>query len=56
VDGAGSGPAGDGTFIRRFRNKADAERCAMHSTCWGQPARVITADGIPRRLLDRWGL
>lgn len=50
-----SGPAGDGTFVHRFRGKADAERFARGNTCYGKPATVI-ADDVPRSLARRWGL
>ena len=55
ADGAGEGPAGDGTFVRRFRDKGDAERFASGATCYGQPTSVNACDA-PRRLAQRWGL
>ncbi len=49
-----SGPAGDGTFIRRFRTRRDADALARVSTCYGRPA-TVSEDEVPRRLAERWG-
>lgn len=48
------GPAGDGTFIKRFRDHDAADRFAAENTCYGRPASV-QADDVPRRLAQRWG-
>jgi len=53
-DDGPSGPAGDGSFIERFRSKADAERFAAGRTYYGRPAKVESVDA-PRRLAQRWG-
>lgn len=52
-----SGPAGDGTFIKRFGPKrgADAARFASENTYYGKPSKV-TEDDAPLRLARRWGL
>lgn len=54
VDGAPGGPAGDGTWVRRFHTFDEAHALARRSTCWGQPA-TVTAQDAPKRIADRWG-
>ena len=56
VDGAGEGPAGDGTYIRRFRSQYDAVAFASGKTCYGRPAEVIAVEGVSRQLAARWGV
>lgn len=56
ADGAGDGPACDGTFIHRFRKEVDAQRFAARNTCYGRPATVQSSDGISRKTMQRWGL
>jgi hypothetical protein len=56
-DGAGDGPACDGTFTQRFRSQADANAFATGRTCYGNPCRVpVPASDIPRRIAARWGM
>ncbi len=55
VDGPGEGPAGSGTYVRRTRDRREADRIAASSTCWGRPAQVTEVDA-PRDLARRWGL
>jgi hypothetical protein len=54
-DGKGDGPAGDGTFIRRFRTQLDADEFARTATAYGQPAKVTSVDA-PRHVAQRWGM
>jgi hypothetical protein len=54
-DDGPSGPAGDGTFIARFRKQGDAEAYAAGKTLYGKPARV-TSDDVPTRVAQRWGI
>ena len=51
------GPAGDGTFTRRFRagERAMAEAFARENTCYGRPAKV-TEDEVPLHVAQRWGM
>lgn len=49
------GPAGDGTYIARFRDQLEAERFAAAHTSYGRPAKAIAFDA-PRHLAQRWGL
>jgi hypothetical protein len=56
ADGAGDGPACDGTFVHRFRKLADAQRFAARSTCYGKPATVSDRPDVSRRLMERWGM
>ncbi len=49
-----AGPAGDGTFVRRFDSKRDAEAFAAGETIWGRPAKVDVTDA-PARVANRWG-
>jgi hypothetical protein len=56
VDGPGEGPAGDGTYIRRFRSQYDAVAFASGKTCWGRPAEVIAHLDVSRQLAARWGI
>lgn len=55
ADGPGEGPAGDGTFVRRFRSESEANQFASTATCYGRPATVLM-DEVPRKLAQRWGL
>lgn len=52
-----SGPAGDGTFIKRFgpRDAKAAETFASENTYYGRPAKVNVSQ-VSRRLAQRWGL
>lgn len=52
-----SGPAGDGTFVARFRRgeKKAAEKFASENTAWGSPAKVTETE-VPRRTAERWGV
>lgn len=52
-----AGPAGDGTFIRRFGPKDGkaAADFAAKNTYYGQPAKVMETDA-PKALARRWGL
>lgn len=51
----GDGAAGDGTFIRRFRTKQEAELFAGTATLYGGPVRVVCCDA-PRHIAERWGM
>jgi hypothetical protein len=55
ADGEGQGPAGDGTYVRRFRTEAEALAFAKVSTCYGGKCRVQTCVA-PRALARRWGI
>ena len=55
VDTDTPGPAGDGTKVVRFLDKAEAVALAARSTCWGKQAIVLTATR-PRQAIKRWGL
>jgi hypothetical protein len=50
-----AGAAGDGSFIARFRKRADAEAFARGKRCYSGDASVSECDA-PRRLAQRWGL
>ncbi len=54
-DGAGSGPAGDGTYIFRSKSKREADAFAKGNTTYGRPAKATLAE-VPKRLAERWGL
>lgn len=54
-DGEGPGPAGDGTFIFRTRNKKVAEDFAREHTAWGRPTEATSAE-VPAQLASRWGV
>ena len=54
-DGAGDGPAGDGTYIYRSGNRRTAEAFAKENTCYGRPATVRETEAS-RRLAQRWGI
>ncbi len=56
IDIVGPGVAADGTAVRRFKRRTDADACAARSTCYGSPATVDTRDDVPRHLADRWGV
>jgi hypothetical protein len=56
ADGSGDGPAGDGTFVRRFRTAQDAAAFAAVATCYGRPAQVQIAENVPRHIAQRWGM
>lgn len=51
---AGGGPAADGSFVERFRKRADAERFAKAKTFYGKPSRVHEAE-VSAALARRWG-
>lgn len=53
-DDGPSGPAGDGTFVFRSRDRREAERFASGRTCYGKPADVMESR-VPRSLAQRWG-
>ncbi len=55
VDGKGSGPAGDGTFVARFRTRTAAEQFIAGRTYYGN-APTIDEEDAPRRLAERWGV
>lgn len=55
ADGPGDGPAGDGTFINRFKSERTATAFAATATCYGRAA-TVTADDVPRRLAQRWNV
>ena len=55
ADGPGSGPAGDGTHVRRFRSEREAHTFAAQSTCYGRPTEARLAE-VPRRIAERWGM
>lgn len=55
VDGIGDGPAGDGTFIRRFRTRKEAARFIVGKTCYGRTP-TISESIVSRRLAQRWGV
>ena len=52
-----AGPAGDGTFIKRFGPKggADAAKFAAENTYYGKPSKV-DEDMASMRLARRWGV
>jgi hypothetical protein len=50
-----SGPAGDGTFIARFRQAKAANDFAATNTCYGRPATASPRDAT-REQARRWGL
>jgi len=51
---AGGGPAGDGSFTRRFRSKEDAEAFAVDKEYFGHPAEVDSSE-TPLHIAQRWG-
>lgn len=51
---ANGGPAGDGSFIARFRDEKKAESFASKHECYGQPCKVSRCDNVPQRLVSRW--
>lgn len=56
IDGKGSGPAGDGTFVVKFGGKGAEDRCralASKSTCRGVPATAEQATA-PAKVYARW--
>lgn len=53
ADGKGSGPAGDGTYVVRFRKQGDADAFAKTATYYGRPTSVTTAD-VSTKLYRRW--
>jgi hypothetical protein len=55
ADGSGPGPAGDGTFVRRFRDEKAAKDFAAGATCYGREA-TASAFEAPLALARRWGL
>lgn len=55
VDGAGDGPAADGTYSRRARTREDLLRLVgPDATCYGRPINIRESD-VPRHLAERWG-
>lgn len=50
-----AGPAGDGTFVRRFRSEREATSFAKQNTCYGREAKAIRNE-VSRRLAQRWGM
>lgn len=56
VDGEGQGPAGDSTFIVRFRTESEANAFAAGKTGYGKPATVHCGNDVPRRIAERWGM
>ncbi len=54
-DGAGEGPAADGTFIARFSTERDALRFCQGRTCYGRPDVKPSVYEAPRKLARRWG-
>lgn len=49
------GAFGDGTYIARFKKRANADKFAAENQCYGDgPATVQTVSDVPRRLIDRW--
>ncbi len=56
ADGPGEGPAGDGTFVRRFRSEAEATRFAKSATLYGQSNVPVTLVEVSRQLASRWGM
>jgi hypothetical protein len=53
-DGAGSGPAGDGTFIYRTKSQKEAEAFAKRNTAWGRPTEATMTEA-PVAIARRWG-
>jgi hypothetical protein len=53
-----TGPAGDGSFTRRFRGSdlAAATDFAAKHTYYGRPCTVDTDDAVPLHLAQRWGV
>ena len=52
-----AGPAGDGTFIARFRSRQAAEQfAARHAGPYGQEKATVDVTDAPRRIAQRWGL
>lgn len=58
ADGNGDGPAGDGTYVYRFRNLKEARAFARTNTYLGGPIQKdqILKRKVPRQLAQRWGL
>lgn len=54
-DDGPSGPAADGHFVWRSRDRREAERFAAARTCYGSPA-TVSESSVPRRLAQRWGV
>ena len=51
---AHGGPAGDGSFIARFRDEERARSFAARHEYCGQPCKVSRCDNVPQRLVSRW--
>ncbi|MBK6854657.1 MAG: hypothetical protein IPG93_24565 [Burkholderiales bacterium] len=51
---AHGGPAGDGSFVERFRKRADAEKFAKTKTFHGKPSQVRETE-VSAMLARRWG-
>lgn len=56
ADGKGAGPAGDGTFVSRFRSERDAIDFASGKTLYGKRGVPVTSVEVSRQLAQRWGL
>lgn len=54
-EGGPAGPAGDGTFVRRFRKEADMKAFIVGKTGYGKPA-TYDAREVSRELARRWGM
>lgn len=54
-DEKSAGPAGDGSHIMRFGNRAQADEFAKGKVIYGKPASV-EVDDVPRHLAQRWGV
>lgn len=54
-DDGPDGPAGDGSFIERFRDESEATQFANGKHYYGEPSTVEPRD-VPRRLAQRWGM
>jgi len=54
-EGCSPGPAGDGTFVVRFRAEKDMKAYVKDKTYYGRPAQYHKEE-VSRRLAQRWGL
>lgn len=54
LDDGHGGAFGDGSHIKRFRARHQAEDFAKGRTYYGRPAKV-DEDDVPRKLAQRWG-
>lgn len=53
-EGCSPGPAGDGTFVHRFRTRRAADDFVAGKTYYGRPAKVHEEE-VSQRLARRWG-